>query len=1187
MARRFVCGLRGLSLLALSTLMLVACNGGGGGDSNTTPPPSDTTPPLIVAETPASGSIDVAVNTTVTVTFSEAMNCASLAGALSVSGGSGSISGSVGCAGSTATFTPAASLAYNTIYTATVTTGAKDVAGNALPNNFSWSFTTGLAPDLTPPTVTMISPASGATGVSVTPGNLIWAKFSEAMNPSSLSATTFTLSSPGGLVGGSVNYDSVNDTVTFFPSSALAYSTTYTVSVSRGARDLAGNPLATNFSWRFTTEAAPDKTLPVVVATSPANLANNVATNTTAVTVTFSEAMDCTSLAGAFSVSGASGSVSCAGSTATFNLAGLLADSTPYTATVTTDAKDKAGNALASNYSWTFTTAVPPAPTDTTPPSVTATSPAAAATGVATNVAVGATFSEAMDPGTITASTFTLTGPGGVVTGSVSYSGVTGTFTPAAPLADNTPYTATVTTGAKDAAGNALASNYSWSFTTAAAPDKTPPSIASTSPLDGANGVATNTAVTATFSEAMDAASLNPLSFLLRNTASGAAVTGSVIYSAGTAVLTPETALSNSTSYTATVTAGAKDAAGNALASNYSWTFTTAAAPDVFAPTVSAVAPPDTTTGVAVDTIVSATFSETMNPATLTTATFTLVPTVGPAVTGTVGYSGMTATFTPGATLAYSTVYTATVTTGATDAAGNALAADHIWTFTTANAPDTTPPTIAATTPANGASNILTDVVLTVTFSEQVNCATVNASSFTLVPAVGNAVTGAVACAGTSATFTPSSRLTGSQTYTASLTSAITDVAAAPNHLAPFSWTFTTVPWSAQLGTPENDIAEDIALFGSDVYVTGSTQGDLGDGASNAGGWDAFVAKLDANGTKIWARQLGSFGDEFAHAMATDSGGNVYIAGETSGDLVGSSIPTTVDVFVAKYSPAGVLQWVRQFGTNNDEHAYGIAVSGNDVYIVGLTYGALDGQAYEGGGDAFLVKYDVNGNYQWTQLLSTPQEDVARDVATDASGNVYIAGYTLGSLPGQTNGGAYDYFLAKYDSSGNLTWSQQYTVPGNGNGSELANGIAVSGSDVYITGHTSATAEIAKHNANDGTLVWSRALTAFGPYTHGLRIAAGSGGVYAVGWTEGGVDGNISAGAKDLFVVKYDAAGTMQWLRQLGSSADDLALGVATDISGAVFVSGYTVGDLDGKVNPTPGTSEPFVLKYDASGLKQ
>src|SRR5439155_16950229 len=159
------------------------------------------------------------------------------------------------------------------------------------------------------------------------------------------------------------------------------------------------------------------------------------------------------------------------------------------------------------------------------------------------------------------------------------------------------------------------------------------------------------------------------------------------------------------TTYTATMTTAARDLAGNPLLTDFSWTFTTGATPHSTRPTVNATVPPNADTGVAINHTITAAFSEAMDPLTVNSTTFTLKQGTT-AVAGTVSYAGVTATFTPASALASLTTYTARITTGVRDLAGNALATDFSWSFTTGAIPDTTPPTVSSTVPANGASAV-------------------------------------------------------------------------------------------------------------------------------------------------------------------------------------------------------------------------------------------------------------------------------------------------------------------------------------------------------------------------------------------------------------------------------------------------------------------------------------------------
>src|SRR5579863_6089725 len=742
-------------------------------------------PPTVLSTVPVNGATGVAVNTTISATFSEAMNAATINGTTFTVTGPGAtpVAGTVSYAGSTATFTPSTVLANSTLFTATITTGAKDPAGASLAANFVWTFTTAAA--AAPPTVLSTVPVNGATGVAV--NTTISATFSEAMNAATINGTTFTVTGPGATpVAGAVTY--AGTTATFTPTTLLANSTVLTATITTGAKDPTGAPLAANFVWTFTTAAAAAP--PTVLSTVPVNGATGVAVNTT-ISATFSEAMNAATINGTtFTVTGpgatpVAGAVTYAGTTATFTPTTLLANSTVLTATITTGAKDPTGAPLAANFVWTFTTAAAAAP-----PTVLSTVPVNGATGVAVNTLVTATFSEAMNAATINGTTFTVTGPGATpVAGAVTYAGTTATFTPTTLLANSTVLTATITTGAKDPTGAPLAANFVWTFTTAAA--AAPPTVLSTVPVNGATGVAVNTLVTATFSEAMNAATINGTTFTV--TGPGATpVAGIVTYAGTTATFTPTTLLANSTVLTATITTGAKDPTGAPLAANFVWTFTTAAA--AAPPTVLSTVPVNGATGVAVNTLVTATFSEAMNAATINGTTFTVTGPGATPVAGTVSYAGSTATFTPSTVLANSTLFTATITTGVKNLAGASLAANFVWTFTTAAA--AAPPTVLSTVPVNGATGVAVNTTISATFSEAMNAATINGTTFTVTGPGATPVAGTVSYAGSTATFTPSTVLANSTLFTATITTGVKNLAGA-SLAANFVWTFTTAAAAA------------------------------------------------------------------------------------------------------------------------------------------------------------------------------------------------------------------------------------------------------------------------------------------------------------------------------------------------------------------------------------------------------
>ncbi len=320
-------------------------------------------PPTVISETPLSGATGLCT-TAVTATFSVAMNSATINGTTFTLTGPGTtpVAGAVtyDASSMTATFTPTSALAANTLYTATITTGATDAYGIALASTFVWTFTNG---NCVPPTGSSVTPLSGAVGVC--PNTVVTATFSQVMDPSTINGTTFTLTGPGTTpVAGVVTYAA--STATFIPSNPLALNTVYTATITTGAKDTSGNPLASNFSWSFTTGSATCAP-PTVISVAPPNASTGICPDTV-VTATFSEAMKSSTInSTTFTLTGpgltpVAGVVTYVVSSdaATFTPTNPLALSTTYTATITTGAQDLAGIGLASNFVWTFTTSAAP-----------------------------------------------------------------------------------------------------------------------------------------------------------------------------------------------------------------------------------------------------------------------------------------------------------------------------------------------------------------------------------------------------------------------------------------------------------------------------------------------------------------------------------------------------------------------------------------------------------------------------------------------------------------------------------------------------------------------------------------------------------------------------------------------------------------------------------------------------------
>jgi hypothetical protein len=214
----------------------------------------DSTPPVINSVVPSENAQSVAVTSTISIVFSEAMDASTLtSNTIMLKNGSSAVAGTVAYSGNTATLTPSAALAAGTVYSVTITTGVKDVPGNMMSSSKSWNFTTAVSgsSDKTPPTVVSVVPAENAASIPV--NTSITVNFSEAMDASTISASTIILKQGSTSIAGAVSYSGT--TAKFTPTASLNAGLVYTATVS-GVKDVAGNVIAASKSWTFTTAAA-------------------------------------------------------------------------------------------------------------------------------------------------------------------------------------------------------------------------------------------------------------------------------------------------------------------------------------------------------------------------------------------------------------------------------------------------------------------------------------------------------------------------------------------------------------------------------------------------------------------------------------------------------------------------------------------------------------------------------------------------------------------------------------------------------------------------------------------------------------------------------------------------------------------------------------------------------------------
>ena len=273
-------------------------------------------------------------------------------------------------------------------------------------------------------------------------------------------------------------------------------------------------------------------------------------------------------------------------------------------------------------------------------------------------------------------------------------------------------------------------------------------------------------------------------------------------YSGLTAVFTPAAPLAAGTVYSATIGTGAKDLGGNPLAGNFVWSFTTGNLADSTKPTVISTTPAALATGVPLGSKFSATFSEGMDPLTISAGTFTVQETVsGKNLPGTVVYStgSLVATFTPLTGLAPSMKYSATIkggSAGVSDLAGNSMALDQVWSFTTGTSLDSSAPSVLLVNPADLAVNVALDSSVSATFSKAMDPLTVSAATFTVQasgPPLAPALAGTVSydANAKTASFTPVAKLAAGSSYTATLSTGCRDLSGNPL-AANKVWSFTT-----------------------------------------------------------------------------------------------------------------------------------------------------------------------------------------------------------------------------------------------------------------------------------------------------------------------------------------------------------------------------------------------------------
>ncbi|MCR6624504.1 MAG: SBBP repeat-containing protein [archaeon YNP-LCB-024-027] len=393
------------------------------------------------------------------------------------------------------------------------------------------------------------------------------------------------------------------------------------------------------------------------------------------------------------------------------------------------------------------------------------------------------------------------------------------------------------------------------------------------------------------------------------------------------------------------------------------------------------------------------------------------------------------------------------------------------------------------------------------------------------------------------------------------------------------------ISWLRQFGTAEFDEAIGMTLdHVGNIYVCGGTKGTF-PGQVYAGDQDVFIAKFDKNGNQVWIKQFGTPGLDKPIGITLDQLGNIYICGHTDGTFPGQVSAGGRDAFIAKLDKDGNQVWIKQFGTAREERAISIALDQlRNIYVVGWTDGVFLGQTSAGDRDAFIAKFDENGNQIWIKQFGTTAFDEALGIALDPLRNIYVFGSTYGVFPDQVSAGSRDCFIAKFDDDGNQIWVKQFGTTG----SERGAGIALDQlRNIYVTGLTNGTFPgqvsagdfdvfIAKFDKN-GNQVWIKQFgTVASDAAYWIALDP-LGNVYVAGDTGGAFPGQTSAGDCDAFIAKFDENGNQIWIKQFGTTRFDRIYQIALDPSRNIYVLGWTAGTFSGQVSA--GERDVFIAK--------
>ena len=357
------------------------------------------------------------------------------------------------------------------------------------------------------------------------------------------------------------------------------------------------------------------------------------------------------------------------------------------------------------------------------------------------------------------------------------------------------------------------------------------------------------------------------------------------------------------------------------------------------------------------------------------------------------------------------------------------------------------------------------------------------------------------------------------------------------------------------------------------------------------GGYDAFVAKLDANGSLLWNTFLGGSGDDVGYGIAVDTNGNVYVNGFSKTAWGSPILPYSAleDGFVAKLDANGSLLWNTFLG------GVGLDRGQGRITVDAAGYSYVTGQSnatwgtpvasYAGSWDGYAAKLDTNGALQWSTFVGGSSNEYGLGIALDNDGNPYVSGYNYAV------GGVQDAFVAKLNASGALQWNTAFGGPAWDIGADI---VVDTNGNAYVTGRSEAAwgspvspyagggddAFVVKLGAN-GALLWHTFLGGSGDDSGSAIAFDTSGNCYVTGGSGAawGSPASPFAGGFDAFVARVDTNGALQFNTFLGGAGYDGGSGLAVDTSGDCYVLGWGNAAWGTPIRPYVGGDDGFVAK--------